>query len=185
VIQGAQFSVQYDPSELEFIGIAPGSYCDGSSPFTSPLKTMVDELAGEIFYAVGVGPGGPTGTQGPATLACLTFIHLGQPGANVCLFNDLPPFSTILVDENGRSVPTGNPHDCTSNREPPTPMCADFEPCIIPTVSEWGLVTMTLLLLTAAKVLFGCQRAVPSLASADRSRISSSANSTHGDSKRK
>jgi len=170
VIQGAQFSVQYDPSQLEFIGIAPGAHCDPDSLFTNPLKTRVDESAGEIFYAVGVGFGGPAGTQEPATLACLTFLQLGQSGADVCLFNDLPPFSTILVDENGRSVPTGNPHDCTSNREPPTPMCADFEPCIIPTVSEWGLVAMTLLLLTAAKVLFGYPRAAPLRASADRLR---------------
>ena len=131
---------------------------------------IVDESAGEIFYAVGVGLGGPTGTQEPATLACLTFIHLGQPSANVCLFNDSPPFSTILVDELGRSVPTGNPHACPSNREPPTPRCADLEACKIPTVSEWGLVTMTLLLLTSAKILFGYPRAAPMSTSADRSR---------------
>lgn len=170
VIQGAQFSVQYDPSALEFTGIVPGGFCDSDSLFTNPLKVMVDESAGEIFYAVDIGPGGPIGTQEPATLACLTFMHLGPSGANVCLFNDSPPFSTLLVDELGRSVPTGNPHACPSNREPPTPLCADFEGCKIPTVSEWGLVTMTLLLLTAAKILFGYPRAAPLCASADRSR---------------
>jgi len=170
VIRGAQFSVQYGPSELAFTGILPGALCDPGSPFTNPLSAMVDDSAGEIFYAVGVGPGGPTGTQEPATLACLTFTQLGQPGASVCLFNNSPPFSTILVDELGRSVPTGNPHDCTSNNEPPTPMCADFEPCIIPTVSEWGLVAMTLLLLVAAKIRFGYARGTLVRVSADRSR---------------
>lgn len=168
VVQGAQFSFEYDPTKLTLIDVSPGSTCD-DSPFVSELAEVVDQAAGEVFYAVGVGLGG-IGTRGPATLACLTFEHLGQSGANVCLFNDSLPFSTILVDELGRSVPTGNPHLCPSNREPPTPMCADIEPCIIPTVSEWGLVTMTLLLLTAAKILVGSARAAPMRISTDRSR---------------
>ena len=80
MIQGAQFSVQYDPSELTLATILPGSACDLDSPFSNQVTAMVDEAAGEIFYAVGVGLGGPTGTRGPAALACLTFLHLGQPG---------------------------------------------------------------------------------------------------------
>lgn len=168
VIQGAQFSFEYDPTKLTFIEASPGSTCD-DSPFVSELAEIVDQAAGEVFYAVGVGLGG-IGTQGPATLACLTFAHLGQPGASVCLFDGTNPFVSILVDEFGYAVPIGNPNVCPSNREPPTPLCADFEGCKIPTVSEWGLVAMTLLLLTAAKVLFGYPRVAPLRASADRSR---------------
>jgi hypothetical protein len=159
VIQGAQFSFEYDPTKLTLIDASPGSTCD-DSPFVSELAEVVDQAAGEVFYAVGVGIGG-LGTRGPATLACLTFTHLGQPGANVCLFDGANPFGSVLVDEFGYAVPIGDANVCPSNREPPTPLCADFETCNIPTVSEWGLLALTLLLLTAAKVLFGYPRAAP------------------------
>lgn len=161
VIQAAQFSVHYDNTELAFAGVVPGIACDSGSPFMLELSAVIDQAAGNIFYAVGVGLGGPPPTRGPATVACLNFVDLGEPGGDVCLFIDSNPFSSILVDEFGQAVQLGDAGFCPSNRDPPAPRCADFEVCNIPTVSEWGLVAMTLLLLTTAKIMFGYSRPAP------------------------
>ena len=74
------------------------------------------------------------------------------------------------MDEFGQAVPIGDANVCPSNREPPTPLCTGFDPCNIPTVSEWGLVAMTLLLLVAAKIHFGYPPGTLVRVSADRSR---------------
>ncbi len=157
VINGAQFSFEYDPTELDLLNVSPGATCD-DSPFASELAEVVDEVAGEVFYAVGVEIGGAPGTTGPATLACLTFAHLGEPGVDVCLFDGANPFLTTLVDEFGQSVPIGDPDVCPSSNVPPTPRCAELTGCNIPTVSEWGLGILTLLLLTGAKIYYGYPR---------------------------
>jgi len=155
VIDGAQFSVQYDPAELAFLGASPGNNCDGASPFVFEIVERVNEAVGQIFYAVGVAPGGLPGTMGPSTLACLSFLDLGDPGGDVCLFHDRNPFLTVLVDEFGQAVNISASQECPTDREPPVFACVTFETCRIPTLSDWGLVVMTLLLLSAAKIRFG------------------------------
>jgi len=155
VIDGAQFSVQYDPAELAFLGASPGRDCDGTSPFALEVAQRVSQTVGQIFYAVGVGLGGPSGTVGPSTLACLSFLDLGDPGGDVCLFHDRNPFLTVLVDESGQAVNISASQECPTDREPPVFACVTFETCRIPILSDWGLVVMTLLLLSAAKIRFG------------------------------
>jgi hypothetical protein len=68
-----QFFLEYDPSTMLFVQIAPGATVDPSSPFSQPLgNPLVDILAGTIGYAVGVPPLG-SGTAEPATMAVVTF----------------------------------------------------------------------------------------------------------------
>ncbi len=155
IIDGGQFSVQYDPAELVFLGASPGRDCDGASPFALELAEIVNETLGEIFYAAGVELGGAPGTRGPSTLACLRFADLGQSGGDVCLFTDVNPFHTLLVDEFGQGVNIRASEECPTDREPPVFTCVTFETCRIPTLSDWGLVVMTLLLLSAGKIRFG------------------------------
>jgi hypothetical protein len=152
-ITGGQFSIVYDPTTLDLASIQPGAACDPDSPFTMPVYTIIDEAAGEIFYAVSSGFGGE-GTTGPSTMACLTFIALtGDPG-DVCLIRGLNPFNTVLVTGSGEAVDIYNEEDCPLDGYPPSYIsCTDV--CTIPTVSEWGLAVLTLLLLSAAKIRFG------------------------------
>ncbi len=157
VVDGGQFSIEYDPTELEFLDALPGSYCDPDSPFTLEITQVVNETEGRLFFAAGVSPGGPSGTNGPSTLACLTFLDIGEPGGKACLFNDLNPFSTILVDEFGQAIRLGDFDVCESIDDESGLPCAGPQPCRIPTVSAWGGLILALLLLCGAKVRFGFQ----------------------------
>lgn len=154
VILAGQFVLQYDPANLQLLDIAPGSTCDPNSPFAVELIRSVDEAGGSVFYAVTVDPFGGQGTSGDATLACLTFAQHGPGGEDFCLVEGLNPFLTILIDENGKSTGIYNAADCPTNLPPPIITCA--EPCkLIPALSEWGVLTITLLLLVLGKIHFG------------------------------
>jgi len=155
VIIGAQFSVRWNTEALELVDVTPGDVCDPLSQhiFVNEVGRIVNSAKGELFYAVGVATGG-TGTSGPGTLACLFFRVLDRNLAEVCGFDDINPFMTKLVDETGQFVDFFNESDCPSERELPFLNCVQFEFCVIPAVSEWGLVILTLVLLVGAKVQF-------------------------------
>lgn len=154
IITGGQFSLHYDPSVLELVDVKPGAYCDPDSPFELELFENASPGSGTVFYATGI-DFDRTGTSGPAALACVTFIPHQFPVPGVCIFDDVNPFHTRLVDDRGQSVPLGNSNQCPSPGEPPFLSCASFEVCRIPAVSTWGLIVLSLLLLIAAKVRFG------------------------------
>lgn len=158
VVTAGQFSLRYDPQALRLVDLAPGSTCDPGSPFSTEAARDVDEINGDIFYAVAVGFGA-NGTTGPAVLACATFEVIDQFRAQVCLFDDVNPFLTRLVDETGQSFAPFNVVDCPSAFPAPITSCADErELCAIPTVSEWGLVILAMLLLIGGKTCFGNNR---------------------------
>jgi len=158
-ITGGQFSLRYDPKRLRLVDIAPGAACVSGSPFTLETARVVDEVEGRIFYAAAVGLGGGGGTRGPAVLACVTFEAIGQSATRVCLFEEVNPLSTRLVDENGQSVVPFNEVDCPASLPAPITFCATPRTfCPIPAVSLWGLVILTVLLLIGAKAHFGRQR---------------------------
>lgn len=153
VVTGGQFSIVYDSTALDLVDISPGATCDPQSPFNLEVFEKINEDIGEAFYAVSLLPGGQ-GTSGPATMACLTFIALKENPGEVCLFNGLNPFNTVLVNGTGTVVGIYNGEECPLYGYPPS-FFSCTEVCTIPTVSEWGLVVMTLLLLVAAKIRFG------------------------------
>jgi len=97
-VTGGQFLVLYDPSCLQFEGISAGAF------FPMLLYSDVDEGAGSVFGAVGVMPGGGC-TQGPETLATLSFSKL--PGCGECQlsYGNENPQNTILSNVDGNSVP--------------------------------------------------------------------------------
>ena len=97
-VTGGQFLVLYDPSCLEFVGWQPGEF------FSVMLHDEIDTANGEIFGAVGILPGTQC-TQGPESLATLSFQKLGTCGACGLSFGDDNPRNTILVNDEGNSVP--------------------------------------------------------------------------------
>lgn len=71
-ICAAQFFLQYDTNVLLFTGITPGG-----GVFNTGWGEAFDSSAGTIDYLVGENPGAIcTGTNGPATLATISFIAL-------------------------------------------------------------------------------------------------------------
>jgi len=158
VITGAQFSIQWDPAGLELIDLRPGSACDPDSPFVLEVHRFGDPAEGHLFYAVGVVLGGE-GTQGPATLACLTFRVLVRGATDVCLFEEINPFRTRLVDEHGQFVAFYNDGACSSERGYPFIDCEHGISCEIPTTSEWGLVVLAVAFLIGSKLRFRSQAA--------------------------
>ncbi|MBI1825740.1 MAG: hypothetical protein HY287_01100 [Planctomycetes bacterium] len=156
VITGGQFSIEYDPAVYGFVDISPGASCNFGSPFSVEVFESVDPSAGTIFYATSI-PFGGTGTQGPATMACIQLRVLAQSNESICLFSAVNPRTTALVDDHGRRVFAFNGIDCPGDFAPPilacTPTCR-----IIPASGSWGLVVMALVLLIAAKVGFSVLR---------------------------
>lgn len=152
VVTGAQFSIDYDPAALLLVDISPGSTCNAESPFSLETFEAVDVFNGHIFYAVSV-PLGGTGSTGPETMACLRFEVLSTAAGDVCLFNDINPRTTALVDDRGQRVQIFNGVDCPTQKLPPNISCSI--PCLlIPTVNEWGMVCLTLCLMVGAKIAF-------------------------------
>ncbi len=149
VISGGQFTVRYDPAELDFVDIVPGAMCDHRSPFASELHQVVDEANGEIFYAVGVDPVEGSGTSEPATLACVRFNGPIFTPSGVCLLRGFNPFTTLLVDEHGQSIEI-NTADCPGDYPDPIMTCLEF--CDVPAASSWSLIILAMCLLTAAKL---------------------------------
>lgn len=131
-IAGGQFAFTYDPSALDFVAIEPGRTCDPNSPFTQPLFRDVDESAGTIFLAVSVSPFSINeSTQGPATLACVTFVARSAAPSKMCLVHGTPPLVTILSDDFGNSVPIDNTTDCA-----PTPPTSALSCASVPVASS-------------------------------------------------
>lgn len=125
-IAGAQFSISYDPATLNLVDISPGATCDPSSPFTMELVEQVDEIAGEVFYAVGISPAaGQSPTTGPATVACIEFELLSSEVGEVCIFEGVNPQNLLLADEFGELVPVDNSLTCPVVQPLPTIACAN------------------------------------------------------------
>jgi len=74
--------------------------------------------------------------------------------ADVCLFEDIVPNLTKLVDDQGRLLDYYNVGACTSELGFPFIDCKRGAHCIIPTTSEWGIVALALAFLIYAKVMF-------------------------------
>ncbi|MBI4719353.1 MAG: hypothetical protein HY763_16280 [Planctomycetes bacterium] len=152
-IIGAQVVLSYDPAALQIVSIQPGAFCDPTSPFSQQVIKRIDTVAGRIFYGVAV-PFGDPGTQGPATVACITFRVVGMPNGPVCLVTGVNPVLTFFADANGQRVSVDNTEDCADNLPPPALSCDDM--CIpVPALSAWGLLVLALALLTAQQVAFG------------------------------
>jgi hypothetical protein len=119
VIVGGQFAVRYDPAVLAYDGVSAGTVCDAASPFARIVWLELDEANGELLFSVMV-PFGQSGTQGPATMACLDFVVVSQAASDVCLIDELP-FDTFLLREGGGAVTPDNANDCPA--EPPALAC--------------------------------------------------------------
>jgi hypothetical protein len=154
VITGGQFSLQWDTAGLELVDVQPGSACDPASPFVLEVQRLIDAVEGELFYAVGIGLGGE-GTTGPATMACLSFRVLDGGAGDVCLYEEINPFRTKLVDDHGQFVAFFNKGSCSSDMGYPFMDCEQGSTCeFIPTTSEWGCVVLALGFLIGAKLRF-------------------------------
>ncbi len=105
IITGGQFFFAYDRTVLEVIDVRPGHVVDANSPFSVELFEFVDDIAGTIFYAVGI-PFGASGTHGPAVMATIRFrpIEVCAIIDPMCFADDNPRI-TRLTDEDGFSVP--------------------------------------------------------------------------------
>ena len=97
-VTGGQFLVNYDPSCLQFEGLAAGDF------FPLLVYSDIDETAGTIFAAVGIMPGGDC-TQGPEVLASLSFSKLGLCGECSLSYDSINPQNTILSNSDGNTVP--------------------------------------------------------------------------------
>ena len=98
-ITAAQFVVLYDPDCLDFNSITPGEFY----PFE--IMQRVDEVAGTIFYAVGVDPFAKfDGVGGAAVFAQLSFTK--KSGCTNCnlTFGGVNPEDTFMSDADGQPV---------------------------------------------------------------------------------
>ncbi len=112
LVKGAQLALSYDPASLMLVDVAPGSACDSMSPFVQQLSKIVDEINGDIFFAV-FGDFGTPGTTGPAAVACLTFVVLSESDTDICLVDGLNPTVTKLIGNFGSNVPIDNTTECS------------------------------------------------------------------------
>ncbi|MBI4716597.1 MAG: hypothetical protein HY763_02240, partial [Planctomycetes bacterium] len=106
-VTGGQFLINYDPACLDFVSIGP---CAGDTIFTNVIQTDVDEVAGEIFYAVTNDPATAANesTPGPYNMGCITYTKTADCDAcNVC-FGGYNPKWTILTNDSGNRVPQDN-----------------------------------------------------------------------------
>ncbi|MHC5112154.1 MAG: hypothetical protein ACYTHJ_20025 [Planctomycetota bacterium] len=97
-VTGGQFLVVYDPTCLSYEGISASDF------FPVIIFTDIDDDAGTVFAAIGVMPGGDC-TQGPETLATLSFSKLGDCGECSVSYDNQNPQNTILTNNEGNSVP--------------------------------------------------------------------------------
>lgn len=153
LISAGQFSITYDPAKIELVNVLPGSACDPDSPFTVEVGRKHDSVKGTLFFAAGIGlENAPT--AGPAVIACLYFRTLGVGDLEVCSFSGLNPFTTTLADEFGQRVGIYNVEACPTEHDFPITSCVQFEFCRIPAVSQWGLLTLVLLIAILGKIYF-------------------------------
>lgn len=106
---------------------------------TSPFNWLSD--ASRFLDGMGAG-------HGPTSLATATIL-LDSDGDCVLDAQDACPGFDDGLDADADSIPDG----CDV-----CPGFDDAEPCPIPTVSEWGLVSITLLLLTTGTILLRSRR---------------------------
>jgi hypothetical protein len=103
-INGGEFALTYDPTCLEFVSIG------GLAPYTDTVYgPVVDEAAGTIFIAVGVGFGVGNGPPGNVDMLGFSFNKIGT--CNVCniCFTNVNPRHTYLTDDKGQRI-TVTPH---------------------------------------------------------------------------
>ena len=98
-VNGAQIALTYDPTCLDFNGIA------GVAPFTFDVYgPVVDEAAGTIFYAVGVAFGAGNGPNGNADILAFSFTKIGNCNSCEICFTDVNPMHTYLTDDAGQRI---------------------------------------------------------------------------------
>ena len=90
-VNGAQFWVYWDPTCIDFDDIAP------VDPYEFVLAEIVDEDAGSLFYAIGIGLGIGDGPYGNAALATLTFDMVGECAECNLEFGGENPMNIYLV----------------------------------------------------------------------------------------
>jgi hypothetical protein len=140
-IVGGQFFLQYDQTRLDFVSAVPGD-----APFTTQVYSNVNEVAGEITYAVGVPTG--TGTVADTTMARLTFNVLGDfcnaPGLIMVRPGVLP---SRLTDVNGASIVPDFENSCAITADSVPPVLS--VPSGIVTNADAGLCTAVVAIGTA------------------------------------
>ncbi len=95
-VTGAQFTVEFDASCLEFNGAVNGAQ------WPQTLAGPLDVGPGAIFMAVGVNPFGGVGVTGPSVVTSLSFTKLGDcqtTGCGVCIVDGANPYDTNLTFE--------------------------------------------------------------------------------------
>ncbi|MCO6436077.1 MAG: hypothetical protein J5J06_03225 [Phycisphaerae bacterium] len=153
-IAAAQFSVQYDPASVELLSVKPGARCDAESPFVIEAFKRKSDAVGEVDYGVLVDPFDLSrATRGPSTIACLTFLARTDSPGDMCLFDNGGTEALRLADDKGNPVPINNVGACEASGAYPLLSCIGA--CQdIPATSTWGLLALTLVVLTAGKLLF-------------------------------
>jgi len=123
-IVAGQFTIQYDPTVLDFLALAPGYACDAASPFVMTLFSSVDEAAGRVVLAIGTSPFFGAHKPGqPATIACLSFLPRQVTTTNVCILRASPSVSSVLVNGVGQPIDIVNAQDCPTEEPDPALSC--------------------------------------------------------------
>jgi hypothetical protein len=133
-IVGGQFTLEYDPEALTFSSALPGAACDASSPFSLLGAPVVDESAGRVQFDVSVPLLAP-GSTGPAVMACMNFIPIGNAATSVCLVNRLNGLSFlfdsaafIIIPVSGETCPADAPSiSCAEVADPLPNECAEMD----------------------------------------------------------
>jgi hypothetical protein len=97
-ITAVQFTATYDPTCMDFLSASPGL------DFSFPIYQHVDEVAGEIFMAVGVDPFSGGGVPGVGHVADFSFEKMS--GCSNCFldFGGENPYNTFMSDDEGWAV---------------------------------------------------------------------------------
>jgi hypothetical protein len=90
-VNGAQFWLFWDPTCIAFDDIAP------ADPYEFVLAEVIDEAAGSLFMAIGIGLGVGDGPYGNAPLATVTFDFVGECAACNLEFGGENPMNMYLV----------------------------------------------------------------------------------------
>ncbi len=142
VIAAGQFFLEFDAAVLAFIAAEPGD-----PPLTVEVFEDVDHVAGTIDYLVGA-PAAGEGTNGPASLAVLTFEAVGECGAFVRFRPHNPATKLVDVDGVERAPVLSDLTELAIAGSTPELLCPDditvfVERCTDSAVVEWPPVTAT------------------------------------------
>jgi len=117
IVVGSQFVLMFDPAALTPLEILPGQSCDPLSPISLEIYKKVDAANGSIFFATGINPfKGESGTQGPATIACVRFLPSGTPMTEICIMAGDEEETTRLSDNSGHVAPIDNSTACPTDQ---------------------------------------------------------------------